>query len=394
MLIDRRMLKLTQRIVTTSWKTIGIRSALTTGIFGLPLVTSINATLLLDDLFYRRYKKIPVKKPVFVLGLPRSGTTFFHRLLTHTGDFSCFKTWHIFVPSLTVRALLSPAIPLISRLVARAMYRGGKVYPDGSHKVGANLVEEDELLLLWRMDTPFLYKTPLAFDDRDNSDLLPYSRAGRPQGIESIEFLKGCLQRQILYTGRPRVVAKMPSSTMRIEQLLRVFPDARFVYLVRSPFRVIMSNLTQHRNYFDSRWGLDRIPEDRLKAYFRLRYNMLVSHYKYGLEIERRGLVPRDQLMVVPYNRLLADLEGVFQDVVDFADLEPSEALCEHVRETSRRQPGYKASHRKLRLEAFGLKPEEVLSDLREVFAHYGFSTEPPREDGSASGAEEKRAWA
>ncbi len=83
--------------------------------------------------------------------------------------------------------------------------------------------------------------------------------------------------------------------------------------------------------------------------------------------------------MVVPYNRLLADLEGVFQDVVDFADLEPSEALCEHVRETSRRQPGHKASHRKLRLEAFGLKPEEVLSDLREVFAHHGFSTEPPR---------------
>ncbi len=394
MLIDQRMLRLTARIVAASWNTIGIRAALTTGLFGLPLVTAINASLKLDDLFFRRYKKVRVDRPVFVLGLPRSGTTFFHRLLTHTGDFSCFKTWHIFVPSLSVRAVLSPLVPLLSRTVTRAMYRNGEIYPDGSHKVGADLVEEDELLLLWRMDTPFMYKTPLAFDQRDNSDLLPYARAGNPLGRESIQFLKGCFQRQLLHTGRSRVLAKMPSSTMRIEQLLEVFPDARFVYMVRSPFRVLVSNLTQHRNYFHSRWGLERIPEERLMAYFRLRYNMLVSHYRYGLEIERRNLVPQDQFMVVPYNRLLADLEGVFEDVVRFAELEPSEALRRHVRETAERQSNYKASHRKLGLGAFGLTVAEVLSDLSEVFHHYGFSTEFSPEDLSEEASQPRRAWA
>ena len=38
----------------------------------------------LDLLFYRRFRDIPVRSPVFIIGNFRSGSTFLHRLLTRS----------------------------------------------------------------------------------------------------------------------------------------------------------------------------------------------------------------------------------------------------------------------------------------------------------------------
>ncbi|MEM6704121.1 MAG: sulfotransferase, partial [Acidobacteriota bacterium] len=36
---------------------------------------------LLDELFYRGYRRVRIERPLFILGLPRSGTTHLHRTL-------------------------------------------------------------------------------------------------------------------------------------------------------------------------------------------------------------------------------------------------------------------------------------------------------------------------
>jgi len=58
-------------------------------IFVLLLFFSSIATLrvvhgfcfVLDDLFFPDYKKVSITKPLFIAGVPRSGTTFLHQLL-------------------------------------------------------------------------------------------------------------------------------------------------------------------------------------------------------------------------------------------------------------------------------------------------------------------------
>ena len=55
------------------------------------------AGFVFDEIFFRGYRKIEVKRPVFIMGVPRSGTTFLHRLLSKDEDqFSYMKTWEIF----------------------------------------------------------------------------------------------------------------------------------------------------------------------------------------------------------------------------------------------------------------------------------------------------------
>ena len=58
----------------------------------------------LDEILFRGYRDIEIRQPTFVLGVPRSGTTFLHRLLAHDPQFTTFSTWEcFFAPSISER---------------------------------------------------------------------------------------------------------------------------------------------------------------------------------------------------------------------------------------------------------------------------------------------------
>jgi len=51
---------------------------------------------LLDDIFFRGYRTIDIKKPVFIVGIPRSGTTLFQRVLARDIDnFTGYDLWEL-----------------------------------------------------------------------------------------------------------------------------------------------------------------------------------------------------------------------------------------------------------------------------------------------------------
>src|SRR5688572_26821538 len=52
---------------------------------------------LLDEIFYRGYKKVQIKQPVFIIANPRSGTTYLHRLVALDDErFTYTKYAHTF----------------------------------------------------------------------------------------------------------------------------------------------------------------------------------------------------------------------------------------------------------------------------------------------------------
>ena len=74
--------------------------------------------LLLDEILFPGYRKTKVEKPVFIIGNPRSGTTFLHRIMDKDKqNFTSFQVWElIFAPSITQRKLIwaligSPTFP-------------------------------------------------------------------------------------------------------------------------------------------------------------------------------------------------------------------------------------------------------------------------------------------
>ena len=129
-------------------------------LLGMPLfllVQLIHAVcLLLDELLFPGYRKVVIKQPLFVTGIPRSGTTFLHRTLAIDHErYTTLTTWEaLLAPSIVQRKIIHALAWLDKRLgglgqrsvnaVTRRLAGG----LDDIHEVGLEAAEEDYLALL------------------------------------------------------------------------------------------------------------------------------------------------------------------------------------------------------------------------------------------------------
>jgi hypothetical protein len=345
---------------------------------GWPLVRVISITLWrevirlsmwLDNLFFPAWKRKTVDRPVFIIGHPRSGTTMLQRSLTSSGDFVIFRLWELLFPSLTARKIVGP---IIDRMI-----RAGKdvLMPKSvGHLAALGEVDEEDFLFLFHALTQFYPPlTGLAFSAKDFGDIVFCDDLPVSLRRASMAWLDGCLRRQMLYTGRQRVVAKMNYSALRVRTLLETYPDARIVYLVRSPFDTIPSHLSLHQNVCYHQWGKDRIPPAVLNRYIQRRYKHNVSLYRYIEDLLVAGDLPESRMITVRYDDMMRDLEGVVGRVASFCDLNLSDALRSSIAVQAEIQRGYKREHHNLTMEEFGLTSADVLGDLSFIFDRYGF---------------------
>ena len=119
---------------------------------------AISATTLgLDHVFYPRLRKQKIDRPIFIIGNPRSGTTFLHRLLLGAGDMAAFELWEMLFPAITARKLLGRIVPRLDRL-SPARY-----HPSDVHDTSLRGIETDDVAWFFRtLDGPFAWAYFLA----------------------------------------------------------------------------------------------------------------------------------------------------------------------------------------------------------------------------------------
>lgn len=333
---------------------------------------SIMLFMQLDKIFYPAWRSKVVDRPVFIIGHPRSGTTMLHRSLTSNGDFVVFKFWQLLFPALTMRKLLNP---LISYLIRN---KKDVIMPkEVGHLAALGEVDEEELLFLFQALTQFYPPlSGLGFAKEDFNEMVYCDALPAKIRRQSMAWFDGCLRRQMLSTGRNRIVTKMNYSALRVRTLLEAYPDARIVYLVRSPFDTIASHLSLHQNVCFHQWGKDRIPPDVLKRYIQRRYEHNVSLYSYVEDLIKSGDLPSSKVMTVRYEDMMNDLEGEVGRVASFCDLQISDVLRRSIADQAGVQRGYTRDHSNHQLEDFGLTRADIVRDLGFVFDRYGFDRE------------------
>ena len=358
------------RTAMAGWQLFGLDRHLLIYALRRPLFMGLmRLTLALDHVFFPAFRHVEVRRPVFIIGHPRSGTTFLQLLLTQTGEFCTFKAWEIFLPSLVARRLLRRTIE------RRIEQRKATFFPaEVGHEVALDQVEEDELLLAYANNTELIVSmSPLAFGDWDLSELSYPDDQPERRRRRTMAFLRSCYQRQIHWTGKTQVVGKMTYAAMRLRSLLAAFPDAKIVYVVRSPLETIPSHFTLERNLFAHMWGPIPIPRARLDRFHRQRYQSSIAYYRYVEDLIEKGALPANQFMAVSYDSLRANLEATIERVMQFAGLELGLELRLKIAEQGRAQRAYERRHQNLQLEEFGLTEERVRGDLGFVFDKYGF---------------------
>ena len=172
--------------------------------------------------------------PLFVIGHWRSGTTMLHELLvldprhTYPNTYQCFDPQHFlwtewFVPQLT-RWWLPEKRPM------------------DDMPAGWERPQEDEFALV-NLGQPSPYLA-WAFPNHGPvaDDYLDLQTLSETQRDEWKRVWRQFVQKVAL-RNKGRIVLKSPTHTARVRTILEVFPDARFVHMVRDPLALFPSTV-------------------------------------------------------------------------------------------------------------------------------------------------------
>ena len=153
--------------------------------FFFPVYILINRFfLLLDYFFVPGISNQMVSNPMFIMGFNRSGTTFFHKFLSKSDQFTTATAWDMILPSIVLKKLLQPVIYILSKLRFDRIEK-----KDKGHEVKLDQVEEDEMLLFFhKLDSKWVTNNLVPWM------LYQYRDFSRNIGIDSIHNI--CL----LYT--------------------------------------------------------------------------------------------------------------------------------------------------------------------------------------------------
>jgi hypothetical protein len=197
-------------------------------------------------------KRIPeiakekIERPIFVIGLPRAGTTFFHNLLSADPVNRSPLTWEIMYPSPPPEEESYDTDPRIAQAL-EAMAFEGFMAPDLLAIHPFDALRPEECNFFWELS--FITVNYAAWWDVPNYNKLVYSTDFTGVYEEERELLQLLQSRR----RRDRWVLKTPAHIAWMDQLASVFPDALFVQCHRDPAKIIPSlsnNLTVWRKTF------------------------------------------------------------------------------------------------------------------------------------------------
>lgn len=366
----RHEISMSWETIVRCWKTFGMDKKMLAPLFVKPAFLFMNRlSFALDNFYFDQLKETDVPNPVFITGHPRSGTTFLHRMLTQTGEFACFEFWHTIFPSLISRYAFSP----FERFL-RKMGKGDVLFKNSGHYTSLNSIEEEEFLLLGCCNSPMTTLfTALAFGTDDYWDIFHFEKQPTVLKKQTIVYLKECFKRQIYYSGRKQILAKMPYAMLRFESLLHVFPEAKFIYLIRSPHEVVPSYLSLIRAILDSYWGLHHLSPSLLKTIYKRVYLQSIRYYEWIEALEDKGVLNPKQFLILPYHQLKTDLAGILTVFLAFTGIQIGDNLRHQIMKQAEKQKVFKREHQNLPLEDFGFSTHCVDRDFSFVIDKYNF---------------------
>ncbi len=324
-----------------------------------------------DELLFAGYRDRQVEAPVFIVAIPRSGTTFLHRLMSLDDQFAHLKLYHTILPSVSVIRLvhalaefdgrLGGVLGRAVRLIEGAAFGGW----DGIHRLGFARAEEDEGLFVLTLLTPAMY---LLLHEIDEVPIPGFvDRAPDEVRERLVRFYQDSIQRIFeaeRYSGT--LLEKSVLIGGRLDTMRQVYPDARFVHLVRHPYRSLPSFVSMFGTAWDavSPALAEEGPERRRLA------DLAIAYYR-RLHEERAKLGP-DRMLTIRFDELVGDPEDTLEQIYDWLDRPLSDTFRAAVRRELDRPATGGGSH-DYSLEQFGLTKTYIADQLPEVFDAYGF---------------------
>jgi hypothetical protein len=308
-----------------------------------------------EKAFAGRIADAKVVAPIFVIGHWRSGTTLLHELLSADPQFAFPST----------QACMNPHYFLFAKDVAAAPAKSIARPMDGV-VISADSPQEDEFALL-NLGLPSPYEAFL-FPEAlhrvvPNTDLGSFGPAEQTRWRHVFHhFLKAV---SVAGEGR-RLILKSPTHSLRVPFLTDLFPDARFVHIVRNPLDVYPSAVRMWKEMI-ALYRIGAPVDDRAIADAVMRTIPEVDEAIASVSFAPRSCVR------VQYEALVADPMGTLESIYDELQLGGFAAALPHLSSAVRARAWRRASRTAV------LPPPErarLLEISRPIMERYGYSGE------------------
>ncbi|MEQ8717247.1 MAG: sulfotransferase [Acidimicrobiales bacterium] len=293
-------------------------------------------------------ERTEVDRPVFIIGLPRTGTTLLQHVLASHPEVRAVEGWESFDPlprgDASRRRDYRNYLTMV-KLIAPAALTVHPMEPEGPEE-GLEMIDRT------------LYSQTLAFFGyREYSQWL-YSRSDA-ELIEAYGLYAA--QLKLLVGQRPgRLLVKSPALLGMQGVLSLYFPDARFISTHRDLRAVIPSSLSMAAVQ-----GVATRRVDPLSL-----GSSLISNLGNLTASVLRGVDDMDlaRHRDVRFHELMEDPVGVCRDLVSWLGLELSDDLDDRIAKVLREMPRHKYGRHVYRLEQFGLAEADI-ADLADGYA-------------------------
>ncbi|MFC2023717.1 sulfotransferase [Chloroflexota bacterium] len=218
----------------------------------LPRVLFVTTTTLLTSPL-RLYERLRFDKavqqttvhpsPLFIIGHWRTGTSHLHNLLCQDRSLGYLTTFQAAAPGfcLSGERLLKPLLAALTRRTHPT-----RVIDNMPLSMDAPQEEEVAIANLSPYSWLHTYTYPRRashFFDRYTL----FSGLPEPDLADWAEIYMHLLRKATLSSGGRRLVLKNPSHGGRLRQVLDLFPEAKFIYTVRNPYDLFVSELGTYR---------------------------------------------------------------------------------------------------------------------------------------------------
>ncbi len=311
------------------------------------LVSAISAPFEIHERFTVERKLMDFKieqDPVFILGHWRSGTTLLHNLMSQDPQMAFVDTYQGIFPGMTFSGRKIFEWFMKSQMP--------ETRPSDNVKLSPHFPQEEEFAV--GHSNPYGFYN-FWFFPKQTREL--YHRHVRFENVtESVEdtWMRDyeiLVKKAIKSQGKPRFLSKNPPHTGRIPTLLKMYPNARFVYIYRNPVTVFFSTLKLFTSTMPS-LQFHQLTRSQIEQ----NIFYLYEHLFYDYHADKK-LIPEGNLIELKYEEFRPDMVNQLQKIYNDLSLPGFEKAEPHFRSYAESQKSFVSN----KYEVSRKKVEEVL---------------------------------
>ena len=306
-----------------------------------------------------------IERPIFITGLPRTGTSILHELMAADPRHRAPRHWEVRNPCPPPESATYSVDPRIER-ADRQIRLWNEIVPeyDTMHELGGTIPVEDIQIMA----------PSFVSDEWMGRHVVPsyadwYARCDR---VPAFLFHKRMLQHLQWKCPGERWVLKAPSHMSQLEALLGVYPDARIVFTHRDPLKVLPSvaSILYSTAYVRS----DEVDGEAMTGWFT---GETCAALLDGMTLLREsGRLPPEQCVDVRFGDLVGDPIGTLAAVYDHFGIDHPEEARSAQRAYIRNKPKDKHGVHRYAFSDTGLDIDEERERFRPYYERYGVEIE------------------